>query len=105
MIRRAAARFAGIARWLPAGIGLDDAIAVLAALAVLAIVLAMWQALRPKNAFERRLEQIVERKETLRRAALAARDAPAIPPAGRVDARGGDPPRSAALAACRAKRG
>jgi tight adherence protein C len=62
-----------IANWLPAGIGLDDAIAGLASLAVLATFLAMWQALRPKDAFERRLEQIVERKETLRRQALAAR--------------------------------
>ena len=63
-------RFAG---WLPAGVGLDDAIAALAALAVAASVLAMWQMLRPKNAFERRLEQVVERKESLRREALAAR--------------------------------
>ncbi len=63
-----------IADWLPAGIGSDDAIAGLAALAVLAICVAMWQAIRPKNAFERRLEQIVERKETLRRQALASRN-------------------------------
>ena len=62
-----------IADWLPAGIGLDDAIAGLAALAVLTTLAAMWHALRPKNAFERRLEQVVERKETLRRQALAAR--------------------------------
>ncbi len=63
----------GLARWLPAGIGLDDAIAILAATAVLTMVLALWQAFRPKDAFERRLQQIVERKETMRRAALAAR--------------------------------
>ena len=62
-----------IASWLPASIGLDNAIAGLAALAVLTAVAAMWHALRPKNAFERRLEQVVERKETLRRQALAAR--------------------------------
>jgi tight adherence protein C len=62
-----------IADWLPAGIGLDDAIAGLAALAVLTTVVAMWHALRPKNAFERRLEQVVERKEALPRQALAAR--------------------------------
>jgi len=62
-----------IADWLPAGIGLDDAIAGLAALAMLTTLVAMWHALRPKNAFERRLEQVVERKETLRRQALAAR--------------------------------
>ena len=33
---------------------------------MLATVLAMWQALRPSNAFERRLDDIVQRKETLR---------------------------------------
>lgn len=62
-----------IADWLPAGVGFDDAIAGLASLAVLATLLAMWQALRPRNAFERRLAQVVERKETLRREALASR--------------------------------
>jgi tight adherence protein C len=61
-----------IADWLPAGVGVEDAIAVLAAMAVLATIVAMWQALRPKNAFERRLEQIVEHKETLRQKALAS---------------------------------
>jgi tight adherence protein C len=64
-----------IADWLPAGIGLDDAIVVLAGLAVLATVLAMWQVLRPNNAFERRLEHIIQRKETLRQGALATRRA------------------------------
>jgi tight adherence protein C len=34
---------------------------------------AMWQALRPNSAFERRLEQIVDRKETLRQSALVNR--------------------------------
>jgi tight adherence protein C len=63
-----------IANWLPAGIGLDDAIAGLAAMAVLTTVVAMWQALRPKDAFERRLEQVVAGKERLRRRALAARN-------------------------------
>ena len=62
-----------IADWLPAGVGLDDAIVLLASLAVLAAFLAMWQALRPKTSFERRLEQVVQRKESLREAALATR--------------------------------
>jgi tight adherence protein C len=62
-----------IAEWLPDSISRDDAVAMLAALAVVATFLAMWRVLRPKNAFERRLEQIVERKETLRREALAER--------------------------------
>ena len=62
-----------IADWLPAGVGLDDAIVLLASLAVLVSFLAIWQALRPKTSFERRLEQIIQRKETLRDAALATR--------------------------------
>jgi tight adherence protein C len=60
-----------IADWLPAGVSLDDAITVLAALAVLATLLALWQALRGRGAFQRRLDQIIERKEGLRRTALA----------------------------------
>lgn len=60
-----------IADWLPAGVSQDNAIAVLAALAVLATLVAIWQVLRPNNAFERRLEEVVQRKETLRRSALA----------------------------------
>ena len=62
-----------IADWLPAGVSLDQAITVFAGLATLATVLAMWQVLRPNNSFERRLEEIVERKETLKQGALAAR--------------------------------
>jgi len=62
-----------IADWLPAGIGLDDVIVALASLATLAMFFAMWQALRPNSAFERRLAQIVERKETLRQSALVNR--------------------------------
>jgi tight adherence protein C len=62
-----------IARWLPAGVGINDLIAGLAALAVLTTVLALWHALRPKNAFERRIEQIVERREAMRREAVSAR--------------------------------
>jgi len=42
-----------LADWLPAGVALDDAITLLAALAVLTTVLAMWQVLRPSSAFER----------------------------------------------------
>jgi tight adherence protein C len=62
-----------LADWLPAGVTLDDAITLLAALAVLTTVLAMWQVLRPSSVFERRLEQVVQRKESLRQQALAAR--------------------------------
>jgi tight adherence protein C len=62
-----------VADWLPAGVSLDEAISVLAGLATLATVIAMWQVLRPSNAFERRLEEVVQRKEALRQGALARR--------------------------------
>ncbi len=65
-----------IADWLPAGVTLDDAIVALASLAVLVMVFALWQALRPKSMFERRFEQIVQRKEQLRQTALATRRSP-----------------------------
>jgi tight adherence protein C len=62
------------ALWLPPGVGLDDAITLLAAFAVLTMFFALWQTFRPKDAFERRLQQVVERRETMRRALLAARN-------------------------------
>jgi tight adherence protein C len=62
-----------ITKWLPFGMALDDVIVVLAALAVLAAFFALWQVLRPKDAFERRLEQIIEGKERLRQDLLATR--------------------------------
>jgi tight adherence protein C len=65
-----------IADWLPPGVSLDDAIVIVASLAALAMFFAMWQALRPSSPFERRLEQIVHRKETLRQSALANRRSP-----------------------------
>ena len=71
-----------IADWLPPGVGLDDAIVVFAGLATLAIVLAMWQALRPNTPFERRLEAIVLRKESLRQSVLAIRRSPHRSPVG-----------------------
>jgi tight adherence protein C len=65
-----------IADWLPPGVGLDDAIVVLASLAVLVLFFAMWQTLRPNSPFERRVEQIIQRKETLRESALMNRRSP-----------------------------
>jgi tight adherence protein C len=62
-----------IADLLPAGVGLEDAITTLAALATMATAVAMWQVLRPSTSFERRLEQIVEGRESLRQDALAPR--------------------------------
>jgi tight adherence protein C len=60
-----------LADWLPAGVSPSDFIAGLAALAVLAAFLAIWQALRSKSPLERRLEEIVHRKRKLREMALA----------------------------------
>jgi hypothetical protein len=65
-----------IADWLPAGVGLDDVIVLLASLAALVTFFAIWQTLRPNSPFERRLEQIVQRKETLRQSMLANRRSP-----------------------------
>jgi len=65
-----------LADWLPPGVGVDDVIVLLASLATLAMFFAMWQTLRPNSSFERRLDQIVNRKETLRQSALANRRSP-----------------------------
>ena len=65
-----------IADWLPPGVSLEDIIVLLASLATLAMFFAMWQALRPSTPFERRFEQIVQRKETLRQSMLANRRSP-----------------------------
>jgi len=65
-----------IADWLPPGVGVDDVIVLLASLATLAMFFAMWQTLRPNSPIERRFEQIVHRKETLRQSALANRRSP-----------------------------
>jgi tight adherence protein C len=61
--------------WLPYWLSADDLIAGLAAVAVLIAVLAMWQALRGRNPFERRYSQIAHRRESLRHAVLDERPA------------------------------
>jgi len=65
-----------IAEWLPPGVGVDDVIVLLASLAAVAMFFAMWQAMRPNSPFERRLDQIVQRKESLRQSMLANRRSP-----------------------------
>jgi tight adherence protein C len=65
-----------VADWLPSGVGVDDVIVLLASLATLAMFFAIWQALRPSSPFERRFDQIVQRKETLRQSMLANRRSP-----------------------------
>jgi tight adherence protein C len=62
-----------LADWLPAGIAPDDVIAAFAALAALVMFLAIWQALRGPTPVERRFQDIIERKETLRQRAIARR--------------------------------
>ena len=59
--------------WLPYWISAGDLIAALAALAVLIAFLAIWQALRPTNPFDRRYAQITQRREGLRQAMLDPR--------------------------------
>jgi tight adherence protein C len=58
--------------WLPVWISPNDLIAFLAGVVVLIAVIAIWQALRVNDPYRRRFSEIVERKEILRRNALAA---------------------------------
>ncbi|MGH7039845.1 MAG: type II secretion system F family protein [Stellaceae bacterium] len=62
-----------LADWLPAGISPSDTIAALAALAVFVTLLAIWQTLRGRSPFERRLDEIIHRRQKLRETALARR--------------------------------
>ena len=59
--------------YLPFGLALNDMIAIMAGLAVLATFFALWQGLRADTAFERRLASIADRKQALRLSALATR--------------------------------
>jgi tight adherence protein C len=59
--------------YLPFGLHPNDIIALMAGLAVLVTVLAVWQALRANTSFERRLATIADKKEAMRLAALATR--------------------------------
>lgn len=59
--------------YLPFGLHLNDVIALMAGLAVLATFFAVWQAMRANTSFERRLATIADRKEAMRLAALATR--------------------------------
>jgi tight adherence protein C len=70
-------------RYLPYGVSVADVIALLAALAVLAGVFAVWNALRASSPFERRFADIAHRKESLRQSALAPhRQREKLTPAG-----------------------
>jgi len=58
--------------WLPYWLSVDDLIGALAALAMLAALIGLYNALRTHNPFERRFQQIAQGKESLRRQALDA---------------------------------
>jgi tight adherence protein C len=59
--------------WLPYWLSADELIAGLAALAVLVAFVAVWQALRGREAFERRFARIAQHRRNLRQAATEAR--------------------------------
>jgi tight adherence protein C len=59
--------------WLPYWLSADDLIAALAALAAFVAFVAIWQALRGRGAFERRLARVARQRQDLRQAALGAR--------------------------------
>jgi len=59
--------------YLPFGLHLNDVIALMAGLAMLAAFFAVWQALRANTSFERRLTQISDKKAAMRLSALATR--------------------------------
>ena len=62
--------------WLPYWLSVDELIAGLAALAVLVAFVAVWHALRGREAFDRRFARIALQREGLREAVLGARPAP-----------------------------
>ena len=59
--------------WLPYWLSAGDLIAMLAAIAMLVVVLAIWQALTPANPFTRRYADVLRRREGLRQALVATR--------------------------------
>ncbi len=59
--------------WLPYWLSVDDLIAGLAALAVLVASVAVWYALRGREAFDRRFARIALQRESLREAVLGER--------------------------------
>jgi len=59
--------------WLPIWLSPDLFIAVLAAVAVMVAFLAVWQAMRGQDPFERRYGQITQRRDNLRQLALETR--------------------------------
>jgi tight adherence protein C len=59
--------------WLPYWLSADNLIAALAALAVLVAFVAVWQALRGSDPFERRFARIATQRQSLRQAAIETR--------------------------------
>jgi len=56
--------------WLPQWLSPNDLISALAALAILVAFFAVWQELRGRSPFSRRVAEVAQRRATLRRAAL-----------------------------------
>src|SRR4051812_47001167 len=69
--------------WLPYWLSANDLIAGLAALAVLVALVAVWQALRGPDAFDRRFARVAMQRHSLREAAVGTR-----PPRARMTAAG-----------------
>ncbi|HVJ52016.1 MAG TPA: type II secretion system F family protein [Aliidongia sp.] len=61
--------------YLPAGISVDMAVSVLAGTAALLALIAILDALRYDGSFDRRLKEMKERRDSLRKAQLSARSA------------------------------
>jgi tight adherence protein C len=62
-----------IEQWLPAGFTLEDVIAASAGLAMVVTFYAIWHALRGNSSLERRLSAIADKKESMRRTAIASK--------------------------------
>ena len=59
--------------WLPFGLGVDTAVSLLAGAAALVVLIALLDALRFDGSFDRRLKEMKDRRDTLRKAQLSAR--------------------------------
>jgi tight adherence protein C len=61
--------------WLPFGLGVDMAISILAGAAVLVVMFALFDAFRIDTSFDRRLKELKDRRDVLRKAQLSSRSA------------------------------
>lgn len=61
--------------WIPFELSIDTAVSFMAAAAVLVVIVALWDAFLLDTSFERRLRDMKDRRDNLRRAQLNARSA------------------------------